>query len=161
MSGTQGPAIVVGVDGTPASRAALVFALEEGARRGSAVEVVTTWAFAGPYDGSLSAQSVRQARDNAERVQDEAVSAALNQVEPAPVVSRSVIEGAAGQILVNAARHAGYLVVGSAHKSMVRRAVLGSVSHYCVSHATVPVVVVPPPSRPEGPQAPRAVTVQV
>jgi nucleotide-binding universal stress UspA family protein len=34
-------------------------------------------------------------------------------------------------------------VVGSAHKGAVRRALLGSVSEYCVRHAKCPVVVIP------------------
>jgi hypothetical protein len=41
------------------------------------------------------------------------------------------------------ARDADYLVVGSANKNAVKRALLGSVSHYCVRHAPCPVVVVP------------------
>ena len=37
--------------------------------------------------------------------------------------------------------------VGSGRKSVLVRALLGSVSEYCVRHARVPVVVVPDPSR--------------
>jgi hypothetical protein len=39
------------------------------------------------------------------------------------------------------------LVVGSSHKGMAARRLLGSVSEYCLRHARVPVVVVPDPSR--------------
>jgi nucleotide-binding universal stress UspA family protein len=38
------------------------------------------------------------------------------------------------------------LVVGTREHTGLRRAVAGSVSHYCLSHAGVPVVAVPPAS---------------
>jgi nucleotide-binding universal stress UspA family protein len=141
------PAIVVGVDGTPASQGALVFALREGSRRGGAVEVVTAWAFARPYEDMATAQSIEQTRAQAERTQDEMVTAALRRVDVPPVVSRSVVQGAAGPVLLEAGREADYLVVGSAHKGAAARLLLGSVSQYCVRHAPIPVMVVPLPTR--------------
>jgi nucleotide-binding universal stress UspA family protein len=48
---------------------------------------------------------------------------------------------------VEAAHDAALLVVGSGRKSLVARALLGSVSEYCVRHSRVPVVVVPDPAR--------------
>ncbi|MEP6525804.1 MAG: universal stress protein [Nocardioidaceae bacterium] len=142
------PAIVVGVDGTPASEAALVFALREGSRRGGAVEVVTAWAFAPPYEEVATPESVEQTRAQAERTQDEMVTAALRRVDVPPVVSRSVVQGAAGPVLLEAGRDADYLVVGSAHsKNRAAALFLGSVSQYCVRHAPIPVMVVPLPAR--------------
>jgi nucleotide-binding universal stress UspA family protein len=141
------PAIVVGVDGTPASEAALVFALREGSRRGGAVEVVTAWAFARPYEDVATPESSEQTRAQAERIQDEMVTAALRRVDGPPVVSRSVVQGAAGPVLLEAGRDADYLVVGSAHKGAAARFLLGSVSQYCVRHAPIPVMVVPLPVR--------------
>ena len=143
MSGLQKSGIVVGVDGTAASGAALAFALREGALRGSAVEVVTAWAFEGPYDGILALDSVDQARRNAEQAQDAAVTAALATVAVPPLLSRTVVRGAAGPELIRAARGAKYLVVGNGHKNLAERALLGSVSRYCIQHAPIPVLVVP------------------
>jgi nucleotide-binding universal stress UspA family protein len=142
------PAIVVGVDGTPASEAALVFALREGARRGGAVEVVTAWSFPRPYN-DVGPDSIERLRANAEHTQDETVSAALRRIDAQPVVSRSVVQGAPGPVLLAASRDADYLVVGTAHQKKNRAAVffLGSVSQYCVRHATIPVMVVPVPAR--------------
>jgi nucleotide-binding universal stress UspA family protein len=141
------PAIVVGVDGTPASQAALVFALREGARRGGAVEVVTAWAEPRPYDDVAAPESIEQLRAHAEDTQDETVTAALGRIDAQPVVSRSVVQGAPGPVLLAASRDADYLVVGSAHKTAATRFLLGSVSQYCVRHATIPVMVVPVPAR--------------
>jgi nucleotide-binding universal stress UspA family protein len=141
------PAIVVGVDGTPASQAALVFALREGYRRGGAVEVVTAWAFPHPYEDVAAPESIEQLHAHAEHTQDETVTAALRRVDAPPVVSRSVVQGSPGPVLLAASREADYLVVGSAHKTAATRFLLGSVSQYCVRHATIPVMVVPVPAR--------------
>ena len=144
--------ITVGVDGTPASIDALVFALTEAQRRGGEVEVVTVWHFDDPFDGILAPQSPTEARARAEKVQDRSVAAALSRMQAPPVLSRKLVQGSAGSMLLAAAREADYLVVGSAHKGVAKRAVLGSVSHYIVQHAQVPVLVVPA-STPQEPAA--------
>lgn len=142
MTNNQPSVIVVGVDGTSAGQAALAFAMQEATLRRSALEVVTTWQWANPYDPAYQ-QDPTKTREHAERAQDAAVSAALGATSAPPVISRHVIEGEAGPTLVRLARHADFLVVGSSHKGVLRRALLGSVSQHCVRHASCPVVVVP------------------
>ena len=44
---------------------------------------------------------------------------------------------------------ANLIVMGSRGMGTLRRTFLGSVSDYCVHHAHIPVVVVPPPNRHE------------
>jgi nucleotide-binding universal stress UspA family protein len=143
MEATRTPAVVVGVDGSAASRAALEFALREGAARGSAVEVVTAWSWAGPHESLAAPATPHEARDRAQRQQDEVVADVLRRVSVAPLLSRQVVQGDPAEVLLRAGRDAAFLVVGSEHKNMLKRAVLGSVSEYCVRHATCPVVVVP------------------
>ena len=142
MTESKPSVIVVGVDGTPAAQAALTFAMREARLRGSALDVVTTWM----WDVDSGIPSLGIPRDIANRVriaQDSAISTALAATAAPPVITRHVIEGTAGGELVRVARKADYLVVGSSHKNLLKRALLGSVSHYCVRHATCPVVVVP------------------
>lgn len=136
-------AIVVGVDGTEASRVALEFAIREGMARGSAVEVVTAWSWEGAHEPLNGPATATEARHRAEQIQEEVVALVLRTVPNPPMLSRQVVGGEAGRVLLHAARGAAYLVVGSAHRGIVARAVLGSVSQYCVRHATCPVVVVP------------------
>jgi nucleotide-binding universal stress UspA family protein len=143
MSGTRAPAIVVGVDGTAASMAALEFALREGVARGSAVDVVTVWGWSGPHESLAAASSSQEARDRARRKQDEAVAEVLRRLDVTPLVSRQVVEGDPAQVLLRAGRGAAFVVIGTEHKGRVKRAVLGSVSEQCVRHAECPVVVVP------------------
>jgi nucleotide-binding universal stress UspA family protein len=139
--------IVVGVDESPEGDAALTFALEEAARCGDAVEIVTAWHVDLPV---LSYPAVAQAgtlpspselRADAERVQRQALARAT--VPAGVTVSSEVVEGLPGQQLVEAARTARLLVVGSRGIGPIRAVLLGSVSRYCAHHASCPVVVVP------------------
>ena len=139
--------VVVGVDGTAGSRAALAFALEEGLARGVTVEVVTTWLL-GPALSDIAVPSTfEEEQAKAERCQEVALAAVMPDLQRQPVVSRVVLHSYGGHALVDAAHDAAMLVVGSGRKRLLARALLGSVSEYCVRHATVPVVVVPDPSR--------------
>jgi nucleotide-binding universal stress UspA family protein len=137
--------IVVGVDGTESSRAALRFALREAALRGGRVDVITAWEAPSTYSPAGIMPDYDSWRQTAQQVQDEQVSAVLAELDPPPVVSRSILHGAAGPLLVDAARGSDFLVVGTGRKSVVKRAVLGSVSDHCVRHASCPVAVVPTP----------------
>jgi nucleotide-binding universal stress UspA family protein len=145
MEASTRSAIVVGADGTEASRAAVEFALREAATRGSVVEVLTAWTWDGAHESLAGPVTPHDARGRALRLQDEQVAAALQATQVAPTVSRRVVQGDSAHELVRSGRTAAMLVVGTGHKGALKRAVLGSVSDYCVRHATCPVVVVPTP----------------
>ena len=139
--------VVVGVDGTAESDAALAFALDEAARSGDSVKVVTVWhpttpALSYPVVPMGSIPADREImRRSAETLQHDALERA-----PAPrnvQISTQVVEGTPGPALVQAATTARLLVVGSRALGSVRAALLGSVSRYCAHHAAGPVVVVP------------------
>lgn len=138
--------IVVGLDDTAASRAALAFALEEADRRGSAVDVVTAWSWRVTPDGAIIDTSREDARAAAQLVQDEGVAAVLGEVTGQPTMTRHLIEGDAAEVLVRVARAAAYLLLGTSRKGRLRRVLLGSVSEECVRRAGCPVMVVPPPT---------------
>lgn len=147
MNRESASVIVVGVDGSPGGNAALVFALSEAARTGDAVEVVTAWEAMMPalWDGMASAGASPAARAavrrHAEQVQQQALQGVA--VPTSVVVSTQLVEGAAGPVLVEAARRGRLLVVGNKSIGSLHAGVLGSVSRYCAHHATGSVVVVP------------------
>jgi len=147
MTERDNRAIVVGVDGTRGSKAALAFALEEGLARGVTVEVVTTWLMGPALSDVATATTFAEEDRRAQRVQDEALAEVLEDFTESPTVSQVVLQSYGGHALVEAAHDAALLVVGCGRKNILARALLGSVSEYCVQHSTVPVVVVPDPAR--------------
>ncbi|HEX2896163.1 MAG TPA: universal stress protein [Marmoricola sp.] len=147
MTERDNRAIVVGVDGSHGSKAALAFALAEGLARGATVEVVTTWLLGPAISDIATATTFEEEQGKAQRTQDAALAEVLAGFSEKPAISRVVLQSYGGHALVDAAHDAAMLVVGSGRKSMLARALLGSVSEYCVRHARVPVVVVPDPGR--------------
>lgn len=144
MGDTPAP-IVIGLNDTAASRAALGFALQEAARRGSAVDVVTAWTWRPSSDLPAPDEARECGRAHAQSVQDAAVAAVLGELDGPPTMTRQIIEGDPPQVLLRLSRTADYLVVGTGRKGPLRRMLLGSVSEHCVRHAWCPVLVVPPP----------------
>ncbi|MCZ2849765.1 universal stress protein [Modestobacter sp. VKM Ac-2978] len=147
------PTVVVGVDGSPGSRAALVYAITAAARRGAALEVVATFALQAVWVGGypLGMPEVATVREELEK----RVAALVAEVRGDPAVvavpgaadvrTRLVISvGPPSQRLVDASAAADLLVVGSRGRGAVRSALLGSVALHCVTHARCPVVVVHP-----------------
>jgi nucleotide-binding universal stress UspA family protein len=139
---TTRPTVVVGVDGSSAGKDALRVGLREASLRSCAVEVVTCWQPAVGYEAGLGEPPDDVLR-LAQQAQEDAVTQALAETDARPVVSRRVIQGPAGPTLVRLSRGAEFLVVGTHHKGIMERSVLGSVSEHCVRHAHCPVIVVP------------------
>lgn len=137
--------IVVGVDGSKAARRALDWALDEARLRGAtlrvvhAVEPVDVPAYvAGRAGGHVGPTREEQEADG-ERLLDELLQGAPEE----PRIERAVIFGdGVARTLLDAARTADLLVVGSRGLGGFERLLLGSVSQQCVTHAQCPVTVV-------------------
>jgi nucleotide-binding universal stress UspA family protein len=147
MSERDKRAIVVGVDGSSGSKAALAFALQEGLARGATVAVVTTWLMGPAVSDIATATTFEEEEAKAEEIQNAVLAEVLAGFDERPTISQVVLQNYGGHALVEAAHDAALLVVGNGRKSLVARALLGSVSEYCVRHSRVPVVVVPDPAR--------------
>ena len=141
--------IVVGVDGSELGAAALKWALEEAELRQATIVAVHAWTFvppgpiaepgmvpipAGDLAGDLAAE-----RNIAETILGDAVAGAA---EAGVQVEQRLVEGSPGDVLVDSARDADLLVVGSHGRGRFASALLGSVSHHVLKHAPCPVVVV-------------------
>jgi len=146
MSENESRPVVVGVDGSASAQEALRWAVEDARRRGCRVDVVSAWhpdfgLLIGPLPADvgrqLSPQGLRAARQT---VLDEAV-AGIEGVE----VRGVLVEGDPRTVLTKASVGAELLVVGNRGHGTVAEAVLGSVSSYCVHHASCPVVVIREP----------------
>jgi nucleotide-binding universal stress UspA family protein len=160
--------VVVGVDGSAGSRAALVYAITAAARRGAALEIVATYAIQAVWIGgyplgmptveTVRAELESRVRDLLEDVRrDPTVLAVPGTADVRTVIVISV--GPPTHMLVEASAGADMLVVGSRGRGAVRSVVLGSVALHCVSHAHCSVVVVHP--APAGHRQDRTVIVGV
>ena len=122
MSGT----IVVGVDGSEASREALRFGAEEAALRQARLVAVHAWSFIPQQPLGDPGMLAIPAGDLAGQLGAENDAASL----------------ALAEAIVAQSAEADLVVVGSHGRSGIRAALLGSVSRHVVDHAACPVVVV-------------------
>jgi len=147
MSEQEDSVIVVGVDGTAGSDAALDFALAEGLSRGCTVEVVTGWLWTPSSDALGRTTTLAEGRAEVSRTQDAQLAAALSRSGATPTLSQVVVHDYPGRVLVARADHAAMLVVSGGSQGPASRKSVGSVAEYCVRHSVAPVVVVPDPAR--------------
>jgi nucleotide-binding universal stress UspA family protein len=140
MESTERHRIVVGVDGSPASRRALRWALDQAALTGGVVNAVLAWQLP-PTDAWFTLADL--AERLAEQAEGTLAGAVAAEVGDRPVtVETLVVEEHPVAALLRAAKGADLLVVGSRGHGAFTGALLGSVSHYCTQHADCPVVVV-------------------
>jgi nucleotide-binding universal stress UspA family protein len=143
--------VMVGIDGSPGARAALVRAWIVAARWGAELDVVSVFPalpawFGGrpppqPGDEAIRMDTDRRAQAFVDEVATDAVVAGTPGAETVRVGVRAV-PGQPSDVLVDLAQDADRLVVGSRGRGLVRSAVLGSVALHCVTHARCPVEVV-------------------
>ena len=145
--------VVVGVDGSPDSREALRFALEDAHRRGAQVKAVTAYLspeyWAASY-GLSALPTIEEVVEDNVTVTRDALQAVVEETPELGEVPVEVIAlpGAPAKVLLEQAQDAELLVVGHRGRGGFRSAVLGSVGMHCVLHATVPVTVVRPQQEP-------------
>jgi nucleotide-binding universal stress UspA family protein len=130
--------IVVGVDGSPYSEAALRWALDEAKARGGSVSALFCWqipflSIPGAFD-----------REELEQTYKNYVNEIVSKVAPSPAVPLATVvaEGDPAESLITAAADAELLVVGTRGRSPFAGLVLGSVSQRCAAASPCPVVLV-------------------
>jgi nucleotide-binding universal stress UspA family protein len=133
---------IVGVDGTSVD--ALRWAVDHAAPRGADVAALT--AFHVPAVMALMAAKRGFGVDELglAATAGHDLDMAIAGVASDTVVTPTIVEGQAGHVLVDAAATADGLILGQRGTGELRQHRLGSVSRYCATHSTTPVVVVPP-----------------
>ncbi|MEY4605803.1 MAG: hypothetical protein RLY45_563 [Actinomycetota bacterium] len=135
--------VVVGVDGSEGAQRALRFAIDEAAAHDWRVMLVhgvdVGLSAADPYGGGAVLEQLQQAgRTALDTAAAEVVKAGLE-------ASTKLEVGSPAYALIDAAKGAAMLVVGSRGHGGFMGLLLGSVSSACVHHAHCPIVVVPKP----------------
>jgi nucleotide-binding universal stress UspA family protein len=158
--------IVVGVDGSPGSDDALRWALAEARLRGSRLRGVYAYelprtpvtdaglgvagGMAVPVAVEDDGEQLRQAVETEARA---LVDAALRRAGADAIegveIDRVVTQGPPAATLIESARNAELLVLGSRGRGGFLGLLLGSVSQQCAQHPPCPVVILPPPEEPD------------
>jgi nucleotide-binding universal stress UspA family protein len=137
------PRIVVGVDESPASLAALRWAAREAGLRATRLQVVQAWERArwrvAPYASCVRLRGPDQGRAEADARLEGAVRTMLGPVSAIPVTVE-VAEGLPTQVLLDRAAGAELLVLGGV--ASTGREAIGPVARDCLRHPPCPIVVV-------------------
>jgi nucleotide-binding universal stress UspA family protein len=141
----KAPRIVVGVDGSPPSLAALRWAVRQAGLTGATVDAVAGWQYPAVVAGYgwapvMPAENI-DFGEIAEKTLADAISQTLDPSSDVRVSAR-VEEGNAARVLLDVAAGADLLVVGSRGHGGFAGALLGSVSQHCVQHSPCPVVII-------------------
>jgi nucleotide-binding universal stress UspA family protein len=140
--------VVVGVDGSRASLAALTAAITDAALRHREVEVVTVWTAPTPMpprDGGLFMS--RAARRRALRVQTMSTALATRVAGVRVPVTGVLLDGDPAEVLVHASAGAAELVLGAPRSGTADSGPTASVTQRCLAEALCPVRVIPIPRR--------------
>ena len=133
-------AIVVGVDGSPSSLAALRWAYGMADSTGRRVDVIAVWQWPISLGMAIPLPSGYDPAADAQRMLEESVAPLITEF-PEVACTTLTVEGHAGAALVAASDHAELLVVGSQGHNEVAGLVLGSVSQHCAAHANSSVLI--------------------
>jgi nucleotide-binding universal stress UspA family protein len=137
--------VVVGVDGSPESAAALAWAARYARAVGATVRAVLAWHYptsaGGPPVGVAPPTVTGEVEHHMRDQLRHAVSATIGP-EPGITVEEKIGYGHAAQVLIDESKGADLLVVGSRGHGAFTGMLLGSVSTHCVTHAACPVTVI-------------------
>jgi nucleotide-binding universal stress UspA family protein len=139
------PRIVVGVDGSSTSRAALRWAVRQAKFTHATVEAVIAWEIPAVVQSYGWAPIYVEEEGDFKGDARKTIDAVINEeVAPADsnLVRSVVVNGHPAQVLIDTAAGADLLVVGSRGHGTFAEALLGSVSQHCVHHASCPVLIV-------------------
>ena len=134
--------IVVGLDDSPSGRAALRWAAQHALLAGSVLRAihVLDW----PYSSATPSVDITPATmDEIESAYRTNITNVFQEIDPRPDWSMEFLRGEPGPVLVRKAKDAQLLVIGTREHVGLGRLLVGSISHYCLSHASCPVVAVP------------------
>jgi nucleotide-binding universal stress UspA family protein len=138
--------LIVGIDGSPESEAAMTWALEQAARRELDVELV--YALAVPvvsdaYGMVMTRPDIDELTDYSQKLLDAALASAKAKA-PDLEVSARLASGPPAAVLLEASKHADALVVGTRGLGAISGKLLGSVSVRLAGKSVCPAYIVPP-----------------
>jgi nucleotide-binding universal stress UspA family protein len=134
------PVIVVGVDESAASRAAMRWAVEHACATRAQIQAVAVWHLP-PQLGEMPVLPCEQLEDEAQSWLREAIPPDCE-----VPVHTEVVRGDPTAVLLEHAQRAQLIVLGNHGHGAIHSAIFGSVVQRCAHRARCPVVLVPNPA---------------
>lgn len=136
--------IVVGIDGSPSSQAALRWSGKLARATSWSLQAVHVLEWPVGLSGlSGPSQDLVLKDADVDLSYRNGIRRVFDEVDPPPEWTLSFSEGDTAEILVRISQEAELLVIGSREHAASGRTLAGGISHYCISRATLPVVIVP------------------
>jgi nucleotide-binding universal stress UspA family protein len=152
--------VIVGVDGSPSATAAAEIAGDLAVRHRLPLRVLHVFSWPALYPPFLPASVAVQTHPRAvSRHLVETVAAAVAQTHPDLVIDTKIVDGYPPAVLVDASRHAAFVVVGHRGIGGFAELLTGSVGGHITTHAHCPVLVVRGRVPTDAPRAPIVVGV--
>ncbi len=142
-NGESGQVVVVGVDGSAPSLAALDWASRYGAATGATVRAVRVWHY--PTGAGLPpGKTPEPVEAEVQGWITSELSDAVTKANPdqAAQIETKIVYGHPAKALIDESRGQSLLVVGHRGHGGFTEALTGSIALYCVNHAACPVVVI-------------------
>ncbi len=133
--------IVVGIDGSGPSKAALAWAAREAKLTGLRLTAVAAWSFPTSWGWTPPPLSDYDPEQDATHMLAQTIDEVLGP-DPGIELETMVVEGHPAQVLVHQSESARLVVVGSRGHGAFAGMLLGSVSEFLTAHSHCPVVVV-------------------
>lgn len=140
---SAGRGVVVGIDDSSASHAAVAFGADEAERTDQELVLVRAWKLPdlhGDHTRAVSAAEAKQ-QASADRLMMDAVQT-IHATHPALIVRCRSMRRAAAEALVDASTTANLLVIGSSRRHGIEQNALGSVSHDVLLNLSTPTLIV-------------------
>ena len=135
------PAMIVGVDGSESSVAALRYAAELAPKLGLTLRALAVWNYPSFLYGGYYPQLDWTPEDDARRIVAKAAEEVFGETPPEWFATRT-LQGRPTEVLLAESERAEMLVLGSRGHGGFAGLLLGSVSSACAEHASCPVLVV-------------------
>jgi nucleotide-binding universal stress UspA family protein len=129
--------VVVGVDGSASSEAALRWAAAEAARCQTGLRIISAWQEPARTGDSRTGHPAQTAAN----ILQNAVASVLSQQHYPRRIACAALRGTPGETLLTQARGSGLLVLGATKVGAVE--VPGATGRYCLQHGSGPLVLVP------------------
>src|SRR5512132_990330 len=140
--------ILVGIDDSPSARAAIRWAADYARSIGSTLRAIHVIRMPDEHDMYAYPMVADYMYSDPSQLDDRyrlPSRQVFEAVHPEPKWSLQFGQGHPGRILVGESKQAQLLVLGAREHRGLERLLVGSVGHYCLSHAFCPVVSVPAP----------------